>query len=253
MSHWASSFYDLQDRLTGGYNTPIHPFHHELASQLSAHLGGPSRLLELGAGGGQFAVVAALAGHTVTALELREAGSAHTRALAAEHGVSVQTLTGDFYGLNPGGPYDAVCYWDGFGIGTDDEQRRLLKRVSGWLSTAGAAYLDVFTPWYWADRAGQVRHWDHPQGLAQTYGFDADGCRMTDTYAPASEPPQTQSLRCYSPADLRLLLAGTDLQLAEIWPGGRYDVQAGVWHPQVPLGECMTYVAVLQAVDSAAP
>ena len=250
MTHWSSSFYDFQERLTDAYSAPLHPYHHAQATRLTAQLGGPARLLELGAGGGQFAVAAALQGHNVTALELRPAGARHTRELAAQHGVQVQTLTGDFYTLNPDGPYDAVCYWDGFGIGSDDEQRQLLERIRSWLKSGGAAYIDVYTPWYWAQHAGFVRDLGEaggPAGLIQTYGFDADACRLTDTYAPANEPSQMQSLRCYSPADLRLLLSGTGLELAEVWPGGKYDTQTLIWHPEVPLGECQTFVAVCKS------
>ena len=242
-AHWSATFYDFQDSLTGCYGEPLHPYHYEQATRLTAHLGGPARLLELGSGGGQFAVAAALLGHTVTALDLRPAATQLTRRLADEHGVQVSTLTGDFYQLDPGGPYDAVCYWDGFGIGSDAEQRELLGRVVSWLNPGGAAYIEVYTPWYWADHAGFERRSEH---LTQTYGFDADGCRLTDTYTPANEPPQTQSLRCYSPADLRLLLHGTPLELAELWPGGHYDPRTLTWHPQVSLGECQSYVAALR-------
>lgn len=166
----------------------------------------------------------------------------HTRLLAAQHGVTVHTLTGDFSTLDPGGPFDTLCYWDGFGIGEDDEQRYLLSRVAGWLAPEGVAYVEVYTPWYWARHAGFTRH---AERHTQTYGFDADGCRMLDTYAPRGEEPFTQSLRCYSPADLRLLLSGTGLGLREVWPGGSYDPEAGVYHPEVSLGGAMTFTAVL--------
>ncbi|MEF2277920.1 class I SAM-dependent methyltransferase [Deinococcus sp. YIM 134068] len=240
--HWSHSFYERQDALTGCYHAPIHTHHTTLASRVTAHRGGPGTLLELGAGGGQFAVAAALTGYRVTALELMPGGSEHTHQLAAEHGVTVRTLTADFYTADPGGPFDTVCYWDGFGIGEDDDQRRLLSRVAGWLAPGGTAYVDVYTPWYWARHAGFTRR---TETFTQTYGFDADGCRMLDTYAPNGEEPFTQSLRCYSPADLRLLLSDTGLTLAEVWPGGAYDPGAGIYHPQVSLSEAMTFTAVL--------
>lgn len=243
--HWSHTFYEQQDRLTGYYSQPIHPFHTGLAARVTAHRGRPGTLLELGAGGGQFAAAAALAGHTVTALDLYGRGGEHTRRLAAQHGVAaaVRTVTGDFYTADPAGPFDAVCYWDGFGIGGDEDQRFLLSRVARWLASGAAAYVDVYTPWYWAHHAGFTRV---QGGYTQTYGFDPDGCRMLDTYAPADGEALTQSLRCYSPADLRLLLPGTGLTLAGVWPGGAYDTQTGVHQPQVSLGECMSYVAVLQ-------
>jgi hypothetical protein len=48
----------------------------------------------------------------------------------------------------------------------------------------------------------------------------------------------TQSLRCYAPADLRLLLEGTDLDLVEIEP---YTDQ---WYGEpAALGDAMVYLA----------
>lgn len=241
--HWSHSFYARQDAVTGCYGSDIHPSHTALAARVTAHRGGPGSLLELGAGGGQFAVSAARVGHTVTALDLYAGGGEHTRQLAGRYGVSVRTLTADFYTADPGGPFGSVCSWDGFGIGTDDDQRFLLSRVARWLAPGGTAYVDVYTPWYWAYHAGFQRQ---TAAYTQTYGFDAQGCRMLDTYAPPEGEAFTQSLRCYGPADLRLLLAGTGLELMEVWPGGSYDPQAGVYHPEVPLGECMSYAAVLR-------
>lgn len=68
---------------------------------------------------------------------------------------------------------------------------------------------------------------------------------MTDTYRTADGLDHTQSLRCYSPADLQLLLHGTGLQLLDIRPGGHYDPHAGVWTPQVRLAECLSWTATL--------
>ena len=55
MTHWAYSFYDFQDELTGCYAAPVHPSHHERAAEVRRDAPG-LRLLELGSGGGQFAV-----------------------------------------------------------------------------------------------------------------------------------------------------------------------------------------------------
>ncbi len=242
--HWSESFYARQAEIPGMNTSAIHPVTHALAARVTAHLGGPRRVLELGSGGGQFAVAATLQGHDVTALERVPLLVEHAHTLAKAHGVQPAVQQADFYTVQlPEARYDAVCYWDGFGIGTDDDQRRLLRRVAGWLAPAGQMYLDVMTPWYWARAAGNA-----PQvsGFSRVYGFDADGCRMLDTYVPTNgTEPFTQSLRCYSPADLRLLLQGTGLTLAELWPGGSYDVQARLWTPEVPLERAMTYAAVL--------
>lgn len=241
--HWASSFYDLQDRLIAHYRAPLHPHHHKLTRRVTEYQGRTGRLLELGAGGGQFAVAAALAGHDVTTVELLASSSGYIERLAHEHAVTVRAIHGDFYVTDPGGPFDSICYWDGFGIGGDEDQRALLRRLPGWLSSGGHVFIDVYTPWYWAQHKGFTRH---GEGYVQEYGFDAYTCTLTDTYTPEGEAPQTQRLRCYSPADLRLLLEGTGLELQAIWPGGRFDAASGIWHPEVPLEACMSFTAVLR-------
>ena len=239
---WVHSFYDTQDTLTGCYGTDVHPFHHAQAARVTGHRGAACTLLELGAGGGQFAVAAAQAGHAVTALDLRASATAHTTRLAEQHGVPVHACTGDFYTVDLGRTYDMVVYWDGFGIGEDADQAALLHQVAQWLEPHGTAFVEVFTPWYWAQHAGFTRNTDT---YMQTYGFDARRCRLLDTYTPVGGEAITQSLRCYSPEDLcRLLPEG--LVLAEVWPGGAYDTRALTWHSTVPLGQCQSFTAVLQ-------
>ncbi|ACO46689.1 class I SAM-dependent methyltransferase [Deinococcus deserti] len=241
--HWSHTFYAQQDRLTGGYGQDIHRHHVALSTRVSQYLGNPGTLLELGAGGGQFAVSAARQGHRVTALDLLRGAGEYTRSLADRNNVPMEVVTGDFYTVEFADTFDAVCYWDGFGIGKDDDQRRLLTRIAGWLQPEATAFIDIYTPWYWAYHAGFTRQ---QSDYTQLYGFDAPDCRLTDTYTPHGGEPLTQSLRCYSPADLRLLLRGTGLTLTEVWPGGHYDPQAGVYRSEVPLGKCMTFTALLQ-------
>lgn len=239
---------------------------------------GPLRVLELGAGGGQAAAAAAARGLRVTAVELVPELAAHARSLAptiaagpantAEPDItaapeiapgpaghsrpngragSLSVLEGDFYTLDPGGPFDVVCYWDGFGIGSDDDQRSLLRRIHGWLAPGGCALVEVYTPWYWAAAAGREQHFH--DGSARRYGFDADGCRMLDRWWPEGREAEgvTQSLRAYSPADLRLLLEGTGLVLDRIEEGGAWDDVAQVWHERAPLEAAMSYVVRLRS------
>ncbi|MBK7780911.1 MAG: class I SAM-dependent methyltransferase [Ardenticatenia bacterium] len=239
------------------------------------------RVLELGAGGGQAAAAAAARRLRVTAVELVPELAAHARALAAAIAAGpsataepyaavalgidpgpaadsrtdgrpgrLTVLEGDFYTLDPDGPFDVVCYWDGFGIGSDDDQRLLLRRIHGWLAPGGCALIEVYTPWYWAAVAGREQHFG--DGSARRYGFDADGCRMLDRWWPEGreEESVTQSLRAYSPADLRLLLEGTGLVLDGIEAGGAWDEVARVWREQVPLDAAMGYVARLVAAGT---
>ena len=157
-------------------------------------------------------------------------------------------LQGNFYEIALDGMFEVVCYWDGFGIGSDADQRRLLRRVRGWLSPGGHALIEVYTPWYWAQAAGRTMTIGR---AVRCYGFDGCGNRMLDTWWDVEDPAcaVAQSLRCYAPADLELLLEGTGLHLVAVAPGGSYDAEAGRYEADAPLERAMSYVATLAPVS----
>ncbi|MFT4039324.1 MAG: class I SAM-dependent methyltransferase [Thermomicrobiales bacterium] len=246
---WAPAFYARQyEWLSDDAFWTVQAEHHERAAQAMQLAGPPpQRVLELGAGGGQTAAAMADLGFEVVANELLPAAVERARVLAdmARPG-SLTILPGDFFRIEPPGRFDLVTYWDGFGIGEDDDQRGLLARIAGWLGPGGRALIEVYTPCYWAEAAGRTMQ----IGAAERrYGFDADGCRMLDRWQPAGAPEEAveQSLRCYSPADLRLLLKGTGLRLVRVTPGGHWDDDTRIYTPEAPLAVAMTYLATLDA------
>jgi SAM-dependent methyltransferase len=204
---------------------------------------GPKRILELGPGTGSTAAALAHAGHDVVTIELLPMLAEHIAELArVVEGGSLRSLAGDFYSVDPGGPFDVVAYFDGFGLGSDEDQRRLLRRVGGWLKNDGCALIDILTPWYFAKTAGNEEEFPEGSGIRYREGFDAEGSRMTEQMWQVGDEADVvmQSLRCYSPADLRLLLEGTDLALAGIEP---YVDQ---WYGEpVAIEDAMVYLAKL--------
>jgi SAM-dependent methyltransferase len=247
---WALEFYTKQNQWSGVYEEPINEGHRQKAAWIAAFTGaGAKRILELGAGGGQVAAAMADLGHKVVAVEQAPTLAAHAQKLAAALPAGqLAVWQADFYTVALAGQFDVVCYYDGFGIGSDADQRRLLKRIAGWLTPSGNALIEVSTPWYAAAVDG--RGWTVGQA-ERRYNFDADGCRWLDTWWPIGQPEQQvqQSLRCYSPADLRLLLEPTGLHLTHVKPGGTMDWAQGKWLPAVPLGKSMNYVAQLSLVQ----
>ena len=245
--NWVREFYEKQNAWSGCYEGDPGAEHYRKAALISDLAGaGSLRVLELGAGGGQVAAAAADLGHSVVAVELRPTACTHARQLAATRATtSMVVIEGDFYAVSPEGLFDVVCYWDGFGIGSDDDQRRLLRRIAGWLKPNGSALIEVGTPWYAAAVDG--RSWE--VGVAERrYSFDADGCRWQDTWWPKGDPEKSvqQSTRCYSPADLRLLADGTGLKVTDVKPGGTMDWVEGKWLSTAPLKQAMSYVAQLK-------
>ena len=88
---------------------------------------------------------------------------------------SLRSIAGDFYEVDPGGPFDVVAYFDGFGIGDDEDQRRLLHRIDGWLTIEGCALIDILTPGYFAKTAGNEEEFPEGSGIQYLEGYDAEG------------------------------------------------------------------------------
>ncbi len=249
MTSWTRDFYAKQAEWGGVYRGDVTQWHRRKAARARAILGlPPQRILELGAGGGQNAVALSEQGYKVVAVEQVPLLVQHIHALCRRHSqAQVEVVEGDFYQIElPEEYFDGVCYWDGFGIGSDEDQRALLKRIHRWLRADGKALIDVYTPWHAAKSVG----YGGQVGKAKReYGFDGDGCRWIDRWwLEETGESIEQSLRCYSPADLRLLLEGTGLELVEVEPGGMVDYESGRYMEPVPLEKAMWYVAVLRPV-----
>lgn len=245
---WVEPFYHAQNEWMGVYLAPVEERDYERADLVHRCLGtSPRRILELGGGGGQTSIALAKAGHEITMIELLEASAEHARRLAKEHGVHLTVLQGDFYKFQLAQTFDAVVYFDSFGIGTDAEQRRLLQRVGQeWLVQGGQALIEVGTPWYWGGTANG-RQMDLG-ACWREYGFEYHESRLVDRWWRKTDPKTvvSQSLRCYHPADLRLLLEGTGLRLSQIESGGAIVYEPEVqWIKSVPLEDAMTYYACL--------
>ena len=203
-------------------------------------------MLELGSGYGTTAAATAAAGHAVTAVEISD----RVR-FASRFGDSVTLINEDFYEVRLGGTFDAVTYWNGFGIGSDADQRRLLRRIAAeWLRPGGVALIDVYNPLVWARWHDDLSHRtpDASRGYAyelhELTTFDPVTNTATDTWWEAGKPDEkiSQRLRCYSPADLTLLLEGTGLRLSGITVGEDSTASAG----ERLLADAYEYVAVLR-------
>ena len=207
---------------------------------------GSKAILELGCGGGIIAAHLAHRGHKVTANDLVDicVASARRYASMVENG-ELTVVHGSFYEIRLADKFDVVCYFDGFGIGSDSDQRRLLHRIAGWLKPEGCALIDVYFPGCPSQSMGEA----YQEGNVMYRGdFDADGCRLEESMWSVGEDESqavTQRLRCYSPADFRLLLQGTGLVMPI------YEPYAGSWEYEkpVPLKQASLYLAKLVHED----
>ncbi|WP_027964200.1 class I SAM-dependent methyltransferase [Halalkalibacillus halophilus] len=202
-------------------------------------------ILELGPGNGHFAVAAALKGYKVTVVEIVKEACDSIMKLAEEHNVTINVINDDFLKVKLDQQFDIICYWDGFGVGEDKDQTLLLNKISSWLTANGKAFVDIYTPWYWAKVKGIQMDFDQ---TSRKYNFDAINCRMIDSWWSHEHPEGqvTQTLRCYSPADLKLL--SPNLSLIEVQSKGALDQNTGEFISNTELHECMYYQATFQTV-----
>jgi SAM-dependent methyltransferase len=223
---WVKDFYSRTGSWWGPVEAEVTERDQKRLSLIDRHANArPARVLELGAGYCTTAAVAAKAGHAVTAVEISDRADFST-GLSADHAPGTLTIVrDDFYAVQLSEQFDVVCYWDGFGVGSDADQRRLLRRIAAeWLRPGGVALIDVYNPFVWARWDGDEEHrlpdpdlgYEHE--LFEVTTFDPVTCTAIDTWWDADRPDAkiSQRLRCYTPADLALLLEGTGLELGSI-------------------------------------
>jgi SAM-dependent methyltransferase len=217
---------------------------------------GMKQILELGAGSGAVAARMAQMGHTVVAVELTEAIQVAQALDQTGWPGSLTALEADFYTVELEGVFDLICYWDGFGVGSDADQRRLLHRIGReWLAPNGSVLIDIFCPFRFA------RHADTEEILPPLEGvpgsvemrhrchFDPLYCRWIDEWQPTATPvlALAQIIRCYSPPDFVLLLEGSGLELERIEVDGDVlEFTTNRITPSGPLLETYSYLVKLR-------
>lgn len=249
---WVKKFYNQQYRWMKINDDEMLNMQEELLEKIERLAGSPVKtILELGGGKGYFAVAAAMRGYEVTVIELIDDAAQSIHKLAAKNEVleKITIINGDFYTAEIEDRFDIVCYWDGFGIGSDEDQQTLLERIPHWLKPNGCALIDIYTPWFWAKAAGHEMLL--AENIVRKYDFDAMNCRMLDTWWNKDDLSETatQSLRCYSPADLRLLIRDLDLAVVHCEPGGAMDYESGIYMEKAPMRQALSYLAKLTMVQ----
>jgi SAM-dependent methyltransferase len=220
---WIKDFYD-QCGIWWGADSEIPDEDRARAASIERLCGpGPRRVLELGCGAGHTAAATADLGHQVVAIDLSTRRIQQARALlAVPRPGRLEFIEGDFYTVQLESRFDVVVYWDGFGIGSDADHRRLLRRIAqDWLAPCGSVLLDVASTLWAARQAGSQERLDPLPSvpgsveMLRKATFDPLNCRWIDEWQPTEHPDNAlaQTIRTYTPADFILLLEGTGLAL----------------------------------------
>jgi SAM-dependent methyltransferase len=234
---WVKDFYS-QAGIWWGEDPQAAGVHQTRVKSVERLCGGGSKtILDLGTGPGATAAALADAGHRVLAVELSPTRARFAKALAMiPRKGSLTVLEDDFYEMDIKDRFDVVCCWETFGLGTDADQRRLLQRMAQeWLAPEGSVLMDVYNPAGPARDAGKEWRLSPLPGVPgsvemfERCHYDPVQGRWIDEWQPTANPEGSlaQTLRCYTPADLLLLLEGTGLRLKLIEIAGEaIDVTA---------------------------
>ncbi|MFJ8455551.1 class I SAM-dependent methyltransferase [Bacillus paramycoides] len=230
-------FYKKQFELLN-YDINTESWLEQVAKEVQEQIGYPFQtMLELGAGNGGFARAMSKLHVRMTTVEL----VSELVSFAKEHSSSdIAIHCGDFYQINFEEKFDVVSYLDGFGVGTNDEQLFLLKRINDWMKDDGCALIDIYQPLYWKKASGR----EMPIGSAmRKYEYDSENERMLDHWweTVSSNDIVTQSLRCYTLDEISNLCAEARLKIVGIFPGGAYDFEERKYKEQASLNECLSY------------
>lgn len=256
---WIKEFYSTTGTWWGPAESQITERDYQRLHILERLCGpGPWRVLELGSSCGATAMVMAQAGHDVVGIEISDR-IAFARQYEGQCGGSPRFVNDDFYHASFDHPFDVVCYWNGFGVGADADQRRLLRRMADeWLADHGIVLVDVANPVRWITWAGDEEQLaaapdqGYRYDVSQRIDFDPVRNRFIDTWWETNSPERalSQDIRCYAPADFMLLLEGTGLKLDRLEVDGqelRLDARQMSSHP---LWTNHEYLAKLSKEDS---
>jgi len=252
---WITPFYSTTGRWWGPAESRVSARDHARAETIQRLVPHAKRVLELGSSYGNTAAACAERGFDVVAVEISERVGFAQPFAARTYPGSLHLVHADFLEVDLAGGFDAVAYWNGFGVGTDADQRRLLQRISSeWLQANGVALIEVANPIGWAlwagreeQKAAQPERGYH-YAVSHRIDFDPARSRFIDTWwqTEVPEAPVSQSIRCYTPTDLVLLLEGTRLELARVEVGGQHVELADDATAASPLWHAHEYLAMLQ-------
>jgi SAM-dependent methyltransferase len=186
-------------------------------------------ILELAAGTGETAAYLCDHDYSVTAVDISKR-NIELMCEMKKNRPSLQVVEGDLLKVQISEKFPTICMFEAFGMGSDQDQRMLLKRIKmDWLQKGGVFILDVYHPCGPIKAAGQKRILDRLENIPGSVDmteysyYDGIKNRWINIWEPVNdkESARIQSIRCYTPADLILLLEGTGLIVQKIVYRGR--------------------------------
>jgi predicted RNA methylase len=239
---WVKDFYKKQFVLINDYLfVPPANLYIEDAVKIEEQYGKSFQtVLELGAGNGELTNAFANKGKDVTSIELVPEMVEFATKYAT---VDATRICADFYDVALAKTFDTVLYIDGFGIGEDEDQLRLLTRIASWLNEDGYGLIDIYEPNYWRQTYKEKLALNKESTVFRQYNFDEKTNRFTDTWwhIEAPQAKTVQSLKCYTYREIQALCDQANLQIVAYFPNGAMDFVTWTYTEVAPLDNCISY------------
>lgn len=218
-------------------------YYEEQAKEILEQAGKPiGSLLELGPWDGSLARAISKKVSRVTTVELVKE---MTEAAEKNNPGNIDVIHGSFYDVWIADKFDAIIYIDGFGVGTDDDQFKLIRNIEHWLDDGGCALIDVYHPEHWKKADGIEMYPDpkHNPDIIRRYSYDHEQNIMMDTWCHKDDAgfKQTQYLKCYTPEEIHHLCKQAGLKIVGYFPNGAMDYENMRYYENASLEECMSY------------
>lgn len=168
-------------------------------------------------GAGRIAVHIAKAGCLVTGIDINPRFIARAQQRFVNEKLDANLMVLDMRAIDFHNEFDAIYNWSGsFGYYSDEENANLLKRMAMALKPGG--YLLIDQP----NRVRLLRHFAHEyqvENAVRRNRWDAANQRVESVlYVENKEQPMTfSSVRLYTPAQIKQLLAKADLSLLAMY------------------------------------
>ena len=239
-NNWADEFYKMQYEFIGDYPEG---YHTESANEILEQIGKKVHsMLELGAWDGSLARALSKHVNKITTVELIKEMAEKAESLNLDN---IETIHGSFYDVQLTQKFDAIIYMDGFGVGTDEEQLKLLKNIKLWMEDDGCALIDIYQPEHWKKADGFEMYPDpkNMPHIKRRYSYDFEADIMMDNWWHEKNEKlnSTQYLKCYTPDEIYNLCKQAGLNITGYFPHGAMDYEKMEYHEHASLKECMSY------------
>jgi len=159
------------------------------------------KCLELGGGRGEFLLLAAKEHLRTSMVDISKKACAVARKKTKGYD-HINVICTDFYEYLASNKscFDIICYWDGFGIGSDEEQETLLRLINESLTSKGMAIIEIYSPYFWINFNNYVINISH--NVKRKYNFNLYKSILLDNWSFPDNSQECQYLRCYSPVEI---------------------------------------------------